>query len=51
VSYINWQGGEPNDAGTFGEDCAEMYDTGLWNDEGCGTSLRFVCECDPDYLP
>jgi hypothetical protein len=51
VTYTNWQSGEPNNYGLYGEDCTEMYTSGLWNDEGCGDALRFVCECDPDYVP
>jgi hypothetical protein len=51
VTYTNWQSGEPNDYGLSGEDCVEMYTSGLWNDESCGDSLRFVCECDPEYFP
>ena len=43
AGYNNWQGGEPNDSGDA-EDCAQMYDSGLWSDSNCGSSLPFVCE-------
>lgn len=39
--YANWRSGEPNDDG--GEDCAELKPDGLWNDDSCSGSERFVC--------
>lgn len=30
--YTNWQAGEPNNVGCFGEDYLEMYTSGTWND-------------------
>ena len=37
--------GEPNNAGV-GEDCAEMYTNGTWNDLHCGstTVTAYICE-------
>jgi hypothetical protein len=49
VVYTNWAASEPNDYGS-GEDYAELYTDGTWND--CGppawpTITRyFVCEWD-----
>ena len=39
-----WKPGEPNNAGTFGEDCGAMDTTGLWVDVGCSETFRFICE-------
>ena len=47
VSYVSWNEGEPNNSGIWGEDCVEMRNGGLWNDEGCGSDRRFVCEWTP----
>jgi hypothetical protein len=40
-SYINWQAGEPNNAGD--EDCTQFYENGNWNDLNCNSQMRFVC--------
>ena len=43
--FRNWAEGEPNNAGfRGGEDCTELYPSGLWNDENCGDRLAYVCE-------
>lgn len=39
-----WDPGQPNDANT-GEDCGEMSNSGDWNDDNCGDSKPYVCEC------
>ena len=48
-SYENWNGGEPNDWGASGEDCAGVYGNGKWNDWPCTHQLGAVCEelCAP----
>jgi hypothetical protein len=50
VDYENWATGEPNNS-WGAEDCVEMLDDGRWNDSDCDDSLRYVCECDPDWDP
>ena len=42
VDYSNWASGEPNDYGS-GEDCAEQYSGGTWNDRSCTSTQAFVC--------
>ena len=42
--YTNWNAGEPNDQGN--EDCGQMYQSGLWNDEPCSNTFAFICEAD-----
>jgi cysteine-rich repeat protein len=42
-TFTRWAGGEPNDYGT-GEDCAEMYPSGDWNDNYCTNRRPYVCE-------
>jgi hypothetical protein len=43
LSYTNWASGEPNNSG--GEDCGLMYEsTAQWNDAGCSSTYKFVCE-------
>lgn len=46
VTYTNWTPGEPNNAGN--EDCAQMYNTGLWNDVSCGNSYEALIEVPVD---
>nr|WP_320117185.1 PA14 domain-containing protein [uncultured Marinifilum sp.] len=41
--YTNWSGGEPNDYSS-GEDYAEMYSYGTWNDLAGTNSRRYVVE-------
>jgi hypothetical protein len=45
-SYTNWHSGEPNNVGTFGEDCMQLGRFGdeTWNDEPCSSPFRYVCE-------
>ena len=43
VSYTNWGSGEPNNSGD--EDCAHLYDSGVWNDHRCsGLATGYICE-------
>lgn len=44
--YVNWNGGEPNDAG--GEDFAEIQASGGWNDLPAGVSRIAVVEVVPE---
>ncbi|XP_054750997.2 macrophage mannose receptor 1-like [Lytechinus pictus] len=42
-AYLNWQSGEPNNAG--GEDCVEMYaNSGRWNDLACSNARLGICK-------
>eukprot|EP00964_Phaeocystis_antarctica_P115537 scaffold79477_cov84-Phaeocystis_antarctica.AAC.1 len=44
LSYTNWQPGEPNSLGGP-EDCLEFYgDSGRWNDKGCTSKKKHVCQ-------
>ncbi len=40
VAYTNWNSGEPNNSGN--EDYVHVYNSGLWNDIGTGTSNNYV---------
>ncbi len=48
----HWQGGQPNDSGENGEDCAVLHSSADWNDVDCSLSgfsddppeMTFVCE-------
>ncbi|MSQ02302.1 MAG: hypothetical protein EXR71_10505 [Myxococcales bacterium] len=43
VAYTNWGSGEPNNVGN--EDCAQLLDSGRWNDHQCsGLSTGYICE-------
>ncbi len=42
--YANWGASQPDNAGSGGEDCAEMTTTGAWNDLRCDSARRVVCE-------
>ena len=39
-----WASGQPDDGG--GEDCTQMKAGGQLDDDQCGNSHRYVCECD-----
>ena len=50
VSYFNWHDNEPNNAGP-GEDCVEVRDDGLWNDDKCATKTNpYMCETPAGIL-
>ncbi|XP_063814817.1 pulmonary surfactant-associated protein D-like [Pseudophryne corroboree] len=43
ITYSNWATGEPNNVQGV-EHCAEMYDTGKWNDKNCSEKRLVICE-------
>ncbi|WCJ60887.1 FG-GAP-like repeat-containing protein [Fontisphaera persica] len=54
VTYLNWNGGEPNNAGN--EDYVQFLSNGRWNDVGAGHASRGLVEVggpdsDGDGLP
>lgn len=48
--YANWSSPQPDDW-QGGEDCAELWVDGKWNDGGCNNARAFVCEVGPDECP
>lgn len=42
-AFTSWHPGEPNDSGA-GEDCAQVWGQGGWNDAECISTYAFVCE-------
>ncbi|XP_068115094.1 mannose-binding protein-like [Hyperolius riggenbachi] len=44
LTYTNWGPGEPNNFMGRDEDCAEMWDTGKWNDSICDGLRSVICE-------
>ena len=47
-AYTHWDGGEPNNGGNGGEDCAVLMTADgrrtEWDDRPCGTDRPYVCE-------
>jgi surface protein len=43
LSYFNWANNEPNNI-HGGEDCLLIYGSGSWNDGGCTSTLKYVCQ-------
>lgn len=39
--FSDWASGEPNDGGEGGEDCAQYYPYGSWNDYPCSNTLGY----------
>ena len=42
--FLNWGGGEPNQAGNF--DCVTMQPNGTWATAVCNENHGYVCEHD-----
>ncbi|XP_071824781.1 macrophage mannose receptor 1-like isoform X2 [Apostichopus japonicus] len=52
LDYVSWQEGEPNNVGTFGEDCAEMLFNGRgWNDQECTNLKNWICQIEKGKVP
>ncbi|XP_066304554.1 lymphocyte antigen 75-like [Branchiostoma lanceolatum] len=53
TTFLNWEPGEPSNAGG-NEDCTEIvYDTGMWNDVPCGqfwSTRGYVCKRPADEV-
>ncbi|MFN0249482.1 MAG: lectin-like protein [Kofleriaceae bacterium] len=49
--YARWMSGEPNNGGDPsldpGQDCAQLYVGGAYDDDYCDEPKPFVCECEP----
>uniref|UniRef100_A0A8D0E0X4 C-type lectin domain-containing protein n=1 Tax=Salvator merianae TaxID=96440 RepID=A0A8D0E0X4_SALMN len=43
TGFKNWKQGEPNDYGQK-EDCAQLWNSGEWNDYSCSSESFYVCE-------
>jgi len=41
MTYTAWNSGEPNDSG--GEDCAQLWSLGKWNDGSCAEARAYAC--------
>lgn len=42
-----WKAGKPDNGDDGAQDCAEMQDSGLWDDKRCiNEENAYVCECD-----
>ncbi|XP_053677323.1 perlucin-like [Anopheles nili] len=44
--YTNFNSGEPNNAGSNGENCLSIDSNFVWNDLPCDLTLPYVCEYD-----
>ena len=44
--YENWHDGEPNN-GIYGQDRAQIYADGTWDDDYCKETKPFVCNARP----
>ncbi|KAJ8036335.1 Macrophage mannose receptor 1 [Holothuria leucospilota] len=52
VDYVAWDDGEPNNKGTIGEDCVELYFNGRgWNDKECTALRSWICQIDRGRVP
>jgi hypothetical protein len=48
LEHKNWAKDQPDDGSIWTvEDCVEMYGSGQWNDNECGTGRFFICEYEP----
>jgi len=50
TSFQHWAPNEPSETwdGEI-EDCTEVYDTGLWNDQVCGQKRPYMCQISRQY--
>ncbi|KAK7492115.1 hypothetical protein BaRGS_00016589, partial [Batillaria attramentaria] len=48
VVFTDWDAGEPNNGGNFGEDCATFNGhNSMWNDLSCTSYIRYICQYGP----
>ncbi|KAK7492117.1 hypothetical protein BaRGS_00016591, partial [Batillaria attramentaria] len=48
VVFTDWDAGEPNNAGSLGEDCATFNGhNSMWNDLSCANYIRYICQYGP----
>ncbi|XP_038154340.1 L-selectin-like [Cyprinodon tularosa] len=50
ANFRKWNTGEPNSA-WFTAECAQMYDSGTWNDAPCEWKRQFFCSSISDVSP
>ncbi|MFB2935939.1 choice-of-anchor Q domain-containing protein [Aerosakkonemataceae cyanobacterium BLCC-F154] len=50
ITFTNWSLGEPNNEGTLGEDYAELFTDGRWNDLPITSLRRGIVEVNPNVF-
>ena len=42
-AYTSWDDGQPNNGGTYGEQCVRLFADNKWHDYGCGGKIPYLC--------